>query len=285
MKQRAIDLQLVKPVMGKTNLKGKITLRNLQKELLDDLNVAYADLCCVDEDEQIPNGAPVRYSEGQVQYFDVTTNTWTMVVGGGVITADNGLNISAGTNVQLGGSLLEPTVIAGGTFNLNLTGNGGGGSEVLSVDASGGGHAIAGEVIGAGTGIAIIGRAVDGYASYFEINPASTTGIADIMQIRRSSSGTATNGIAGAIRFQLELSNGTTNISNKLVSTWTDVVSASRTSEFKIRGVNTTVEQDLFTLSGNGALRLNKYGVGSFPGVPVYALGVDANGNVVEFAP
>lgn len=44
--ERAIDLQLIKPVKGKNNLKGKITLKKLFKEELSALNVPFVDPCC-----------------------------------------------------------------------------------------------------------------------------------------------------------------------------------------------------------------------------------------------
>lgn len=69
-KQRAIDLQLIKPVEGRSNAKGKITLNKLQKELLTDLNVPFYDTCC--ESNQAPLGSPVRYSGGELEYFDGT---------------------------------------------------------------------------------------------------------------------------------------------------------------------------------------------------------------------
>ena len=73
MKKKSIELQLVKPIKG--SMKGRITIEDLTKEVLDNVNVAYADMCCP-EGSQIPNGAPVRYSGGGVQYFDVATETW-----------------------------------------------------------------------------------------------------------------------------------------------------------------------------------------------------------------
>lgn len=41
----------------------------------------------------------------------------------------------------------------------------------------------------------------------------------------------------------------------------------------------------LFSILGNGKARLAKYGVYTYGGTPAYALGVDASGNIVEFAP
>lgn len=46
MKNRVIDLQLVKPISGKTNMKGKIAIKDLIKETLEDINVSYNDPCC-----------------------------------------------------------------------------------------------------------------------------------------------------------------------------------------------------------------------------------------------
>jgi hypothetical protein len=75
IRKSSIELQLIKPVKGATNSKGRVNLLDLQKDLLDELHVAYADMCCP-VGNQIPNGAPVRFANGDLEYFDVTTNAW-----------------------------------------------------------------------------------------------------------------------------------------------------------------------------------------------------------------
>lgn len=45
-RERAIDLQLIKPIEVGVNSKGKITIKKLFKEELNKLGVAYIDPCC-----------------------------------------------------------------------------------------------------------------------------------------------------------------------------------------------------------------------------------------------
>ncbi len=70
-KQRAIDLQLIKPIEGRSNGKGKITLNKLQKELLTELHVPFYDTCC--ETNNNPLGNPVRFINNSIEQFDGTS--------------------------------------------------------------------------------------------------------------------------------------------------------------------------------------------------------------------
>jgi hypothetical protein len=82
MQNRAIDLQLVKPISKDSNIGGKITLKNLQKELLTQLNVPFGDFCC-QVGSNLPLGAPVRLFEDELQFLG-EDGVWTSVdIGGG----------------------------------------------------------------------------------------------------------------------------------------------------------------------------------------------------------
>lgn len=122
--QRVIDLQLIKPVNGKTNMKGKIALLSLWKEYASELHVPFADSCC-SIDNQLLTGAPVKYNidEQTLEYFN--TGEWLSISlgGSGISTANNGLYQPTGDVVRLGGLLVEDTNISGasGTYSLSIT--------------------------------------------------------------------------------------------------------------------------------------------------------------------
>ncbi len=142
-------------------------------------------------------------------------------------------------------------------------------------------------------GIALYGISLSSYGAYaksfFGIPLAghsvdsSTTGIKTLVKLIRESSGSAEDGIGGSIEFWIEKNGGFSGPSNKIISKWVDA--SSPTSQYIIDGVDAGSTSDLFTLSGNGSLKLNKYGLGTFTGTASKWLGVDASGNVLELAP
>lgn len=82
MKQRSIDLQLIKPVQpGSSGAKGKITLKQLFKEQLDELNIAVSDCVC-------PSViSTLRYNDGEIEFYNESTKTWeVLIVTGGELS-------------------------------------------------------------------------------------------------------------------------------------------------------------------------------------------------------
>lgn len=222
--------------------------------------------------------------------------------GGGATTADNGLTMSTATNVQLGGTLLKDTTVDGGTFAMTFTSartganatlygtNTSSGSGVLGTATSGDG--VAGSatsgvgVAGIATsGIGITANSTTSYAAIFGINPATTNTTPIIHQYQRQSSGTAAAGIGMAIDLAIQTNTGVTWSAGQIISKWTTATEASRVSQWILTGVNAAVTADIFTLSGSGALQLNKYGVGTFTGTTAYDLKVDSSGNIIEVLP
>lgn len=228
---------------------------------------------------------------------DPITKTVTMKEiaggGGGFATADNGLSANTATNVQLGGSaLLGNTSILTSAFYLDITSsnttqtfkavNSSSGIGVFGTSTSG----VAGQFnVSGGSSAALQGyTSGTGVGLNITAEPASTNTTITVMNVNRGTSGSASNDIGGSIDFGVTSTTTTYALSNQLISKWTDATHATRTSQFIITGVNSAVTADLFTLSGNGATRLNKYGIGTFTGTPAYTLQVDANGNIIEGA-
>ncbi len=234
---------------------------------------------------------------------------------GGTLTANTTINGSSSFNLNVTGTITaSPLVVITNTnaaFNtaFKSTSSGSAGIGVHGVANSGygvygetstsvgaygysfsSGVGVKGESAGAGagvdgvssSGVGVSGTSTTGVAGVFSINPSSTNTVVEVMRLVRASSGTPANGIGASLQFLSETT-VQNSLSNNLISKWTDATDATRTSQFIITGVNNTVTADLFTLSGNGQLQLNKYGVDTFYNTPVRTLGVDGSGNVVEF--
>ena len=245
--------------------------------------------------------------------------TWATI--SSVFGANNGLTKSSATNVELGGTLLKSTVISATGFTLTLQSNVNSYAFIsinTSTYAPSGGIKATGYygILAEGTqegvrgtsvnGIAIHGLSTNSAAGAFEsvnataldvvttatnspsISGTTTTnGTNDIKKILRltsliSSSFIPANGIGGAIEFYASNTISTGYLTNRLISKWTDVITATRTSQFEITSVNSAVESTTFTIKGTGQTQLNKYGIGNFTGTQTYNLGVDSLGNVTE---
>lgn len=220
--------------------------------------------------------------------------TWGVPTGT-VITASNGVNRNV-NNIQLGGSLTASTTITTtSSFSLNIaTTRAGAANAGFVVTNSSTGSALKGVASGTGTGYGVWGTSADNFAirgestgiaagAFFTNDGNSTVLNGLIIDRQYTGAGSAANGIGTTLEFRVETSTTTSQLSNTLVSKWTNATHADRVSEFSITGVDNEIESTLFTLAGRGKTTLNKYGVGSFTaGTAVYALQVDASGNIME---
>lgn len=197
--------------------------------------------------------------------------------GGGTYTASNGLTMTS-NNVKLGGGLTGATTI--NSFGNSLTINGGSVAGALQSTTTNG---IAFVATATTTGLPISGASVDAAVIDLRRTPTSTNTIVPIAVLTRFTTGTAANGIGQSIHFDLQTS-ASAYTANEIVSKWTDATIATRTSEFSITGVNSATTNTLFTLSGNGSTKLNKYGSGTFTGTPTYNLAVNSSGDIIEVA-
>src|SRR6266536_1252709 len=222
--------------------------------------------------------------------------------GGGSITANNGLTANTPTNVQLGGTLIQPTsidvanqslLISGNTTSPALTvsnsGEEGGGIYSYSANWLGiEGHAnnyaaVYGE---SETAQGLFGVSHSGMAMFLQSTYASNN-TADPLAVLQRIANTPSNGLGGSIDFSIitttdSVSGGTPQTSNRLVSKWTNIGNSTRTSQFEIIGVNSGSLARKLALAGNGQLTLDGYGAGTKTGTATYALQVDASGKVIE---
>jgi hypothetical protein len=210
-----------------------------------------------------------------------TTASFFLQLSGSATYVFKGLNTGSGYGVYGEGTI--------GTAGYNVTS---GGTGVYGQTADGFG------VYGAATtnGIGVRGGSASGYGSYSlsasgiaiggESDDPSTSTVVTLLNLIRATSGgggAGANGIGSSINFKTATTTSS-QVANQLISKLTDATDATYTSQFIITGVNSAVTADLFTLSGSGATKLNKYGVGTFTGTPAYTLQVDASGNVIEGA-
>lgn len=210
------------------------------------------------------------------------------------ITASNGLT-KTGNDIALGGSLTgNTTITTTSAFALNVATNRAGAANAgFIVTNNSTGSALKGVASGTGTGYGVWGTSADNYAirgesvgiasgAFFTIDAVNNSILNGLIVDRQVSGTSAANGLGVSLDFNLESSTTISQQANTLISKWTNATHGSLVSEFSITGVNASVASTLFTLGGDGKLKLNKYGVNSFTGTATYALHVDASGNVIE---
>lgn len=176
----------------------------------------------------------------------------------GLQTADNGLTANTSTNVQLGSAtpitgqpLLHDTYLNTDAYTFNIMG---GASTVATVQNTGSG---VGLYTQSATGFALKTFS-NSISAQFQTRTNSTNIIEPIIQVQRRTFNTPANGLGGSIDFYLDAITPITELSNQLISKWTDATDTTRTSQFIITGVNSGTTGDLAYFNGNGMV-----GIGS----------------------
>lgn len=227
------------------------------------------------------------------------------------ITANNGLHTSSNSNVQLGGNpLIEDTTIAVSTFRFYITGNTA--NAILEITQSGtgtgltatsGGTGIRGTTTGSGSGVfgqGSTGFAVGGLATGtgYGLFGTSNAGCAiggtvfhatghdqskKILELNRGTSGGGVPlaGIGAHITWNISNDALATAESGRIAVTLTDVTNGASVAKYDLYLLNTTL-QKVFTVEGNGAAHLHKYGTGIHGGTAAYYLATTAAGKVIE---
>ena len=122
----------------------------------------------------------------------------------------------------------------------------------------------------------------------YQASPNSINNVIDIQSV--PSAGPYTAGQGTSITFQpgVDLGNNTIDNGTVLSSVFSDVTGSAAVVDFRIDTFNAGSPLIHSTFIGDGQLRLHEYGQtpANFPdAAPVWALGVDASGNVVEIDP
>lgn len=202
------------------------------------------------------------------------------------ITANNGLNASTPTNVQLGGTaLLSNSSIPTSAFSFTMTSTNGtntlkllnnGSGTGLSVDNSSGtgsgvnaittsgigvyGQATSGNGVHgySASGIGVFGQGDANYAGRFRRFEASSTTVVNVLSIERHpNSGSGGVGMGASLDFALKPTTGSSAIvSNTIVSKWVDPTNATVTSTLVITGKNSGSSVDILTIGSTGILTL-----------------------------
>lgn len=191
----------------------------------------------------------------QMVTADATGNLGIAAIGNTLYTGSGSL--SGNTTVTGAGNSLTFTSTRTGlssTMNINNTSTGAG----LIINTSGSGTAIeAGSSTGyggnifssSGPGLQVSTGGNTGLI--VNTDPASTNSIHQSVDIIRTSSGTPANNIGVSIDLDIETSAQVRN-ANQIISKWTTVTDASRTSQFEIWGVNAGSSTQLVAIAGNG---------------------------------
>lgn len=239
-------------------------------------------------------GSPTAPGAPLLHNTHIDAGIYSLKITGTNVTADGTFNVSNTANGGIGIVSLTTgsgsAAIYGSTLNSSGAGTGvvGHGLGTGTINIGGDFKAqsatsnIAGNffVTGTGTNYAIKTLSND-VSIHSEVSSATTNTVIKNSQFIRSTDGVAGDGIGQSIDFLSETTIGSNQISNQIISKFTTINDGTRVSQAIITGVDNAVTADLFTLSGNGALQLNKYISGNFSGTLAYALGVDASGNVL----
>jgi hypothetical protein len=208
---------------------------------------------------------------------------------GSTYTASNGLTMS-GSDVQLGGILLNNTTINTNTYNTIFSGaNSDYGNGVVSVKNSANGFTLYAESTGSGSpaiygvandagstgvsgystnGIGIGANSQSGTALYvttsgglpvfIDANYASNSSINNAIKIFAETGNPtdAQSGMGASISFNLSDNTSGSEEVNSIISKWADI--SSKTSEFSITGIDNAVAKTLIRLKGNGKIVLSQ---------------------------
>ena len=202
--------------------------------------------------------------------------------GGGTYTVDNGLTENVAGNFQLGGQLTHITSIGtidDDSFYLEILGDAGNYSSNGILYVHGAQYGIGGQ----GSSVGVTGTA-DSIPLWAVNTSTGRNNIVDGVVINRANANALT-GLGVQIHINLSDSAGGVDTASLLITKWTTATAGNETAQFEVwlKTAGATETRKL-ALAGSGQLILDKYGINTFAGVPTYALGVNATGNIVEFA-
>lgn len=257
------------------------------------------------ESIQIPLGGDLEFesSSGHV-VFDLSSGKVNMNVDlDTFVQFENGLT-KTGATVKLGGPLTAATTIDAATFKLSITGTGDINNGVLEVTKTGAINRAALYVTGSGlnntirvihsggsagiqvdqssSGAGIQSNTVSAAAYAGSVNSANTNTVLSVLDLTRTSSGSAASGIGASVVMKVKNSSGSSIETCRLATVLDTVTSGAEVSHFDLYLLhNGTVGKKASILS-TGQLVLDAYGVGTFDDTPVRMLGSLANGSIVE---
>jgi hypothetical protein len=182
--------------------------------------------------------------------------TTTIYNGNGTLVADRNVS-SGGFTLRFDGTNNSDTLVSivnSGTTSTGLYSIG----SLIGVDAQSTNIGL--RAFGTSTGLIATGQNSEGAVissnsmrgAKIYSTPSSTNTIQEVLQLDRSSTGTAANGIGGSLDLVIEDDGHFTPTAGQLIWKWTDATHATRTSQFYITGVNSGSLATIMTLDGNG---------------------------------
>jgi len=202
--------------------------------------------------------------------------------GGSTYTVDNGLTENVATNFQLGGQLTHITSIGtvdDDSFYLEILGDAGNYSSNGILYVHGAQYGIGGQ----GSSVGVTGTA-DSIPLWAVNTATGRNNIVDGVVINRANANALT-GMGVQIHTNLSDSAGGIDTASLLITKWSTPTAGNETAQWEVwLKTGGASETRKLAVAGSGQLILDKYGINTFAGVPTYALGTDASGNIVEFA-
>jgi hypothetical protein len=209
-------------------------------------------------------GAIANTTDGFVLTLVGGAPAWAAATGGSGIDsvkAYNGLTAVGTDSVKIGGSLVENTTILNAGFSFTVSNN----TATTSFTATNGSSGT-GLDAGSSSGYGLTSQSVTGKSALLYVIPSSTNTVVSTVEVLRATTASPGDGIGLSIDLQLESDGSGNRLSNQLISKFTTVADATRTSQFIITGVNSAVTQNLLTLAGSGQLTLDQYTTSNFNG-------------------
>lgn len=138
---------------------------------------------------------------------------------------------------------------SGGTGGYFIGGNG-----LIAVATNTNGTCVFADV---SNGTALLGQTGAGLSGDFVRGNATTTGIEEVVTIRRGVNSAPAVGFGEMLSFQMVTSNTASYLySNKIISKWTDPAEATATSSLVLQGLLSASVVDLLTLAADGSVML-----------------------------
>lgn len=189
-----------------------------------------------------------------------------------------GHGVSGSTNTGVGVSAVARTT---GTA-VSATANTGRGVYSASTSGDGGyfqSSSGAGLSSVSGSGYGVSSQSTSNLAYYGVSNPTSTNSVHSVMNLTRSTSGTAAVGIGGGLIFSLEQANGTISSTGSMSNIMTNVTTGSESSKFEwaLRNAGSAASKKM-ELSGTGKLTVDSIRLSA--GQANKWLALDANRNI-----
>lgn len=208
-------------------------------------------------------GAPLLHDT----YIDTVVNHTLYLEG--QKTNNNDYILAVSNSVSGGAGILATTIGSGNAIRATS-----GSSSAISANSSGA-PAIAASTGGANA------------AGLFFNTDSGTNNISQGIKLWHTTSGTPAPGFGISLDYFGETISNSDLKLGRLIYQWTDPITISRTSKFQLETVNLNAAGIKLEVDGPGQLKLNNYGQtpANFPGTPVWALGVNSSGNVIEFTP